>query len=150
MAELPEDLDRLIRTALNTAHAFGMVIHTSSLDETSLVMEFQERAAAERFCKALVEQRQAYLALAKGAADMPIEPAAVLEALPATGFLEAIPTKPLDVEVRQWALALAISTYGPSPDEQSVRRREYAADRFVQYVMKGATPIDAPHPEDPA
>lgn len=135
MAELPEDLDRLISTALNTAHAFGMALHTSSLDETSLVMEFQERAAAERFRKALVVQRQAYLALAKGAADMPIEPSAVLEALP---------TKPLDVELRQWAVEQAIAyVVGAKQLVTPDVLLKLAAD-FAKFAS------DKPKPEDPA
>lgn len=147
MAKLPGDLDRLISTAIDTADAFGAALHASPMDDTDLALEFQDRETAERFRMALLAQRHAYLSLSNGMAAVRD---ALRPGIVATTELEASPTKPLDVEVRQWALALALQVYASPFDEASMLMRERAADRFVKYAMTGTTPPSETKPEDPA
>lgn len=137
--DMPDDLNRLISTAIDTAFAFGAALHASPMDVTDLALEFQDRAAAERFRKALIAQRQAYLALTKGAAAMPIDSSAILEAQP---------TKPLDVEVRQWAVeqAQAFKYVDAMPFGLLIR----LADSLAHYALTGTMPPDDPKPQDPA
>ncbi len=66
---------------------------------------------------------------------------------PAADLLEAPPTKPLNVEIRQWALALMLQHCDlPENDEQLLKLLN-AADVFCGYAWHG---IQSRGPVDPA
>mgnify|MGYP000753531393 CR=1 FL=1 len=124
------------------AAAAGAEIEGNGAD---LVLSFGTQAKAKAMWAALVVLEGARLDLAERASNPSLDSRSPFIGVSAT-TLDAIPTKPLDVEVRQWALERVERM-------QAYRRMDVAmvfgiAELFVRYAMTGAVPTD--QPEDAA
>lgn len=148
MADLPDEIKAVLTAACNLTDVFGLALidAPNPAKNHQVILTFENELATGTMRRALVALEQAVVAWRECKTADP--ETAFLQAVPSV--LEAIPTKPLDVEVRQWALALALETYGAPFDDQTMLMRERAADLFVRYAMTGTMPSDDPKPEDPA
>lgn len=126
------------------AAAAGAEIEGNGAD---LVLSFDTQAKAKAMWAALIVLEGARLDLAERARNPSLDPRSPFLGVSA-GTLEAIPTKPLDVEVRQWAVeqAQAFKYVDAMPFGLLLR----LADSLAHYALTGAVPTDEPSPEDSA
>ena len=143
MADLSQAQYEFVLRARSIAHLLRSAELTIMNDDRSVTLRFKE-AVGQHIIRAMIND------FLECDADLTSAMTEGVYGDPATATLEAQPTKPLDVEVRQWALALALETYGAPFDDQTMLMRERAADLFVRYAMTGTMPSDDPKPEDPA
>lgn len=143
MAKLPDDILRFIDAAHALCDAFANARIVGN--GTELVFAFKSQIEANALQSALVG-----LEYVRRDFDRPsVLPHQTFLGAAAT-TLEAQPTKPLDVEIRQWALALVLQVYGAPFSGPTMQARERAANVFVQYAITGAMPAHATGPEDAA
>lgn len=141
MAELREDIKAVLTAASHLVELTSIsVIHEPPPGEVRrLIMSLPDRLTVDVVRRAIVGLEQAVSAW--GAKSQ--------EAIESTdGVLEVIPTRPLDVELRQWALERVECM--PLYQKMDITTALWVANIFFQYAMNGAGPPDAPLPEDPA
>lgn len=156
MAELPDDILRFIDAARAVCTACaGVLIVQPSAAASLMQIQFPSTDAAAAFADAVSGLFAARKRLAHP--EMLTEPVFTPEIaddyreLPGATFavdspaLEAPPTKPIDVEVRQWAVERVERM--PLYERMGLSTALSVADIFTQYAMTGA---GIPQPEDPA
>jgi len=134
MAELPEDLGRLVSEACAIAKLIepnNKVTFTWTPNGAELHLLFGNMQVAETCYGHLCKLRQAYdmTAASDWVADYP-EPGI------SAGTLESIPAGPSEVEVRQWAMGLIMAADGgvSMPMNAAVR----LANWLTEYALTGS------------
>lgn len=133
MADLPEEVDRLIWIAgrIATLAERGTFGRAPGSADCMVQALFPSPEQADAFQFVLTE-----LTLhMQGGTGRPPAPTAI-----GSAALEAQPTKPLDVDVRQWAMRMAFDVYGAPLDGTPLRPVMIIAEMVAQYALTGAMP----------
>ena len=135
MADLPDEIKAVLTAACNLTDVFGLALidAPNPAKNHQVILTFENELATGTMRRALVALEQAVVAWRECKTADP--ETAFLQAVPSV--LEAIPTKPLDVEVRQWAMEQALQGRAWPYDDESRWLLRASADQLVAYVLHG-------------
>ena len=130
MADLSQAQYEFVLRARSIAHLLRSAELTIMNDDRSVTLRFKE-AVGQHIIRAMIND------FLECDADLTSAMTEGVYGDPATATLEAQPTKPLDVEVRQWAMEQALQGRAWPYDDESRWLLRASADQLVAYVLHG-------------